>query len=293
VRPAGSGLPLETTAFTDGYHELRVVGIDASPIETQGRVILPIVINNAKQKVELTASAKEARWGESLKLSVAVPGLEGGMVVANGRVIGEFKGEQADVEVKPRQLGSGPVTLVALGVTKDKLARGSSSPVRLEIKPSVPLPSLEQPKQQQFIRGLRLKIARGEAVPVQETQAADWLIKAGVKPGDTFGIEGYFDVPPPARNTVAISAADVAAESVFQFQVRYTGELKVAVDKSLLHDGKDGKDQQIFLPVALAPGLHRVRITGRVGDDGKLQILYGGEGTRSIDGKRFRQLAGQ
>jgi hypothetical protein len=125
-------------------------------------------------------------------------------------------------------------------------------------------------------------------VPVQETRSADWLQKAGVKPGEAFGMEGYFDVPPPAQDTVAASAAEVAAESVYQFQIRYTGNLKLAVDQRLLHEGSDGDHRQIFLPVALAPGLHRLRISAKGASDLKLQLRYGGRGTQSLDGERFR-----
>ena len=97
-----------------------------------------------------------------------------------------------------------------------------------------------------------------------------------------------FDVPPAETDTVASAAADVAAEGVHQFQIRYTGDLKLAVDNQLLHDGKEGDYRQIFLPVALAPGLHRLRISAKAGGNLKLQLRYGGRGTQSLSGEHFR-----
>ena len=291
-RPIGSSLPLDTAEIADGYHELRVVGIDASPIETQGRAIVPVRIENDKHQVDLTVDNPEPRWGDSLVVNVKTPGLAGGVVFANGRVIGQFKGDQGSVKLDPRELGSGPVTMLAHGITADEPPRlPSSSPLEIEIKPNVPLPALAQPKPDQLVQGIRLKTADGKSQPVHETRAPDWLQSAGVTPGKAFGIEGYFDVPPPAKTTVAVSAADVAAQGVRQFQVRYTGDLKLVVDQTVVHDGKAGNGEQIFLPIALAPGLHRLRIAGQAGAEVKLQIRYGGEGTRSIDGKHFRQLS--
>src|SRR5690606_15299038 len=115
-----------------------------------------------------------------------------------------------------------------------------------------------------------------------------WLSKAGVKAGEAYGIDAYFDIPRPARGTIATAAADVERNGLYQFQIWYTGDLKFAVDKKLLYSGKDGDFGQVYVPVALAPGLHRLRISGRAGDDVKLRIRFGGEGTRSLDGKTFR-----
>lgn len=290
-RPAGSAIPFDTSNTIDGYHELRVVAIDESPIETQGRTILPIRINNHDDEVQLTSTAKKARWEEDFQLTVAAAGMSGAMVFANALGIGKLQGGKGTVDVDPRKLGTGPVTISANAFTETKPPRFVQSPsLHVEIEPPPPLPPIPLPAGAQLVRGLRLKTASGASTPVQETRSSDWLQKAGVKPGESFGVEGYFDVPAPARDTVAALAEDVAAQGVYQFQIRYTGALKLAVDGRLLHEGTDGNDRQIFLPVALAPGLHRLRISARPGNDLKLQIRYGGAGTRSLDGERFKQL---
>lgn len=291
-RPAGTTLPFDTDNYADGFHELTVVGIDASPIEAHGRTTIPVLIDNRQHKIEITCGKPEVRWDDPIKLTINAAGLAGGIVFANGRKIEQFRGKDATMDFNARDFGTGPVTIVAVGGTDEKPPRfASSAPLRIVVRPNLPLPALSKPKPDQLVRGLRLKTASSNATPVQETRSADWLAKAGVKQGEAFGIEAYFDVPPPAKDTVAASAADVAAEGVHQFQIRYTGDLKLAVDSLVLHNGKDGKNEQIYLPVALAPGLHRLRIAGRAADSPKLQIRYGGEGTRSLDGERFRQLA--
>ena len=72
---ADGELELDTRKFPDGDVELRVVGIEASPIETQGRAILPVRFNNHDRPIEFSCSAAEsATWGESVHLTASAPG---------------------------------------------------------------------------------------------------------------------------------------------------------------------------------------------------------------------------
>ena len=287
-RPAGTIFTLRTPDFSDGYHEVCAVAITADFLETQGRQVVPVIFNNYQQSVELSVDKQDVRWDETLTLTIKAPGLAGGIVFANGHVIGNFKGEQGDIQVSARELGIGPISFLAVGISNDKPPKATTAkPVRLNIQANVPLPAL---KPQSLARGIRLQTAGQKSVPVQETQSADWLRTAGVKPEEAFALEGFFDVSPAAKNTVARAAADLSSQCIRQFQVRYTGALKLTVDDVVLHEGKEGDDKQIFLPIALAPGLHRLRIAGRAGAEVKLQVRYGGEGTQSINGNQFRQL---
>ena len=290
-RPAGAPLVLDTTSFSDGFHYLSIVGTAANDIETQGRLLLPVTFDNLHHRVEITADKTKAHWNEPFSLIVKTPGLKGGIVVINGVAISQFEGEDEEVSLDSRVFGSGPIKVMAIGLTNEKPQKAIiGKPLAIEIEPNLALPPLPQNNRQRLTRGLKLMIATGQATPVQETRSADWLSKAGVKPNERYGLDGYFTVPPIDRTTVAAKAADVAAQGVHQFQIRYTGDLKIAVDNTLLHEGADGKDQQIFLPIALAPGMHRLRVSGTAGERVKLQIRYGGEGTRSLDGEQFRQF---
>src|SRR6185369_16368093 len=49
----GTPFRLDTTKLPDGYHELRVVGSRADAIETQGRSIVPVTVNNHESAVEM------------------------------------------------------------------------------------------------------------------------------------------------------------------------------------------------------------------------------------------------
>lgn len=288
-RPSGFALPWDTTRMSDGYHELRVVGIESSSIETQGRAVVPVQVNNRQQNVSMTAAAQNARWDRPFRLTVTAAGMAGGVVIANAAAVGKFDGVKGQVKLDAQQLGSGPVILSSTAFTESKPPQiVQSRPIVVQVSPGPPLAAIQLPSTETLARGLLLKTIGGKSVPVQETRSADWLQKSGVKPGEAFGIDAYFDVPAPDESTAAASAADVAAQGVHQFQIRYTGALKLAVDDRLLHDGTKGDYREIFLPVALAPGLHRLRISAKSANDLKLQIRYGGRGTRTLDGQQFR-----
>jgi len=111
----GGRLPLDSTTLADGYHELRVVAIDSAPVETQGRVVLPIATANHGRELVLAADPAEVDLRGSVKLSAVGKGVETITVFAGGRVLGRIDGPVGSIDVPASQLGSGPVTINATG----------------------------------------------------------------------------------------------------------------------------------------------------------------------------------
>lgn len=69
----GERLPLDTTALADGHHDLRVVAIAATDIETQGRRIVPITVSNHGRTLALTVEPRRVRPADTVRVSLAVP----------------------------------------------------------------------------------------------------------------------------------------------------------------------------------------------------------------------------
>jgi hypothetical protein len=270
---AGESLSLDSTQLADGYHELRVVAIESGPIESQGRLVVPIAVENRGRSIEFTASAqKSIAWDEPLKLNAKAPGMVGVLFFHNGRLLGKTRGEEGEVVLNPRLFGSGPVVIEALGI-----ARGGpqeyvrARPMHLTVKPGTALAALK--KTPPLVRGLVLKLAGGKTVPVQETGKPDWLSLDGVREKETYELSGYFDAP---------------LEDIYQFQVWYFGDLKLSVDGHVLHDGRAGDYRQKFLPVPLAAGVHRLVISGKAADRVQIRVAFGGPGALDINGATFR-----
>ncbi|HEX4143256.1 MAG TPA: hypothetical protein VHY91_06880 [Pirellulales bacterium] len=281
-------LTLDTRHLIDGFHELRIVAIAAGAIETQGRAIVTVQVDNHGRTIDFTATAVDqtttpagqsktahrVHWDEPLLLAAKSSGMAEIVFAHNGRVLGRSDSDDAQVKINPRILGTGPVTLQAFGREQGETALGvQSRPIELTIEANRPLPAWRLPRGVTLVRGMELRLAGGKTVPIQETLAPTWLADAGVKPGEAMELEGVFDAP---------------TTETYQFQLWHDGDLKLTVDDSVLYDGTAGTDRERIVPVALAEGLHRLKLVGQAGPKVQLKVLFGGRGTLSLDGLRFR-----
>jgi len=272
---AAAELELDTTVLPDGFHELRIVAIEAGPIESQGRLILPVMVDNQGRSIEFSTSPeKMVRWDQKLVLKAKSPKSAAIGFFHNGRLLGRATGENGEIEISPKLLGSGTVVLQAFGLAmggpQDQVA---ATPITLHVHPSAPLPALRQPAPNKLIRGMLLRAGGGKAIPVQTTRDPAWPSVAGLKPKQAYELEGYFDVP---------------VDDIYQFQVWHHGDLRIVVDNSTIYDGKLGRYNQRFAPVSLSAGLHRLRLQGTSGAQTELRILFGGPGALSLNGALFR-----
>lgn len=128
----GNPVALDTTHLPDGYHELRIVGIRSDPIETQGRHIVPFIVNNHDAPLELKlASTSRVNRLAKLKLSVRQPGATSITIRQNSRDMARVQAESGEVEISATTLGRGPTTLQAFSEGKTPAA---SAPVRILVE---------------------------------------------------------------------------------------------------------------------------------------------------------------
>jgi hypothetical protein len=111
----GGRLRLDTTRLADGHHELRVVAIAATPLETQGRLVVPVTFANHGRSLQLTAAPLRVPAGGTTTLTLEGTEIDGGLVFATGRVLGRFTGPSGTIEVPAAVLGRGRVTIHATG----------------------------------------------------------------------------------------------------------------------------------------------------------------------------------
>jgi hypothetical protein len=131
----GGQLQLDTAGRSDGSHELRVVGICSGPIETQGRLILPVTFNNHGRTMKITSSADRIRLGQKIRLQAEAPGAMAIYFYNNGRVLGQAN-DKGSLVVNSAALGSGPVTIRAIGIGgKGAEKHVLAAPLELTIDP--------------------------------------------------------------------------------------------------------------------------------------------------------------
>jgi len=123
---------VDTAKLPDGYHELRVVAVGAGPIETRGRAIVPIQVNNHGTKIELSVAPQSGvAITDKVHISARQPGATTIVIRHNRREVARLKGESGEVELPAATLGGGPVVLVAESAGEHPAI---SSPVRLNIQ---------------------------------------------------------------------------------------------------------------------------------------------------------------
>jgi len=117
VDSCGSGgrLSLDTTSLADGYHELRVVAIAATAVETQGRLVVPVSFANHGRTLTLAVAPQQMSLAGNVTISLEGEVIDGALVFSTGRVLGRITGSSGTLEVPAVMLGRGRVTIHATG----------------------------------------------------------------------------------------------------------------------------------------------------------------------------------
>ena len=118
--PKDGTLELDTTPLADGYHELRIVAVEAGLIRSQGRVIVPVTTVNHGRTIEVSIAPQgTAPAGAPLVVSAKSPGSTRIAILHNSHLVGSIAGESGRVEIDPAVVGSGPVRLRAVGIVSN------------------------------------------------------------------------------------------------------------------------------------------------------------------------------
>jgi len=265
----------------EGYHELRVVAVSGGPIEERTTTILPITVDTSGRQLAISAPEKgDAPWDQPVRLQAELAGAAEIQFFHNLRPVGAIHGEKGAVEIDPLLLGQGLCRIQCVAVDAAKKPIAVSPFIELRVVPPAPAAAVEPPAEGLSEQGLLLTPEGGAPVAVTDTRRKDWLSAAGVKEGQSFTLEGFFDA---------------SEETVYQFQVRGNVGPVVEVDDRTIHSPKPlllpmneetapAGAAWSFLPVSLAKGLHRLRVTGVGAKDATLEIRFGGRGTQSIGG---------
>ncbi len=272
---SGGSFDFDTRGVPDGAHDITIVANAGDSVGSQGRLTLPVEIRNTEETFSVSApGARERAWDKPIEVTVNQPGAKEILLMANIRIVARLTGDSGKVTVDPRVLGQGPVRLIAVAVregTGSKQIIGK--PIELTINPPAPLRAQSLPAGRALADEIELRI--GKRAPVGAKRAdGDWLTKAGVENGDSFSVEGWFEVP---------------EDDVYQFQLRGGAEIENLTVDGAVQTWPHGKTWW-FVPVHLAKGLHRVNIAGKGTAQSTLEIRFGGSGAQKLDGARFKRL---
>ena len=111
VKP-GSKFVLDTKSLADGQHEIRIVAIDDSAIETQGRWIGNVIVKNGLHAIQLSVSKDQLQKDvQSIDVKITSTDSKPVVVFHNGRELGRVAEGSGNLKIASEKMGGGPVTL--------------------------------------------------------------------------------------------------------------------------------------------------------------------------------------
>ncbi len=189
----------------EGYHEVRVVAVTGGPLEERTTTIVPFTVDTSGRKLAISGPEKgEAPWDRPVRVQAELAGAAEIQFFHNLRLVGVVHGEKGAAEIDPNFLGQGPCRVQCVAVDAAKKPLAVSAYVELRVVPPAPAPAIAPPEEGLTEQGLLLTPEGGAPAAVADTGRKNWLSDAGVKEGQSFTLEGYFDAP---------------EETVYQFQV--------------------------------------------------------------------------
>jgi hypothetical protein len=129
ISPGGS-FSFGAAGIADGYHELRVVAIDNTPVGVQGAWIGLVQVKNGVDAIQMSAAAKRIKLGETLSVEAKSTRKADAEVFHNGRRLGVITGGSGKLTVDTTKLGKGKVQLWAQQSGKPALR---SRPLAIEV----------------------------------------------------------------------------------------------------------------------------------------------------------------
>ena len=277
LRP-GEMWRFDTQNYADGYHELSVVTIESSSIQTQGRVVLPLTVANTESTIR--ASVKPAgtiRWNDPFVVTAEAVGAQEIIVSQNQRVLGRIPGEKGQLDLVADTFGIGPVTLFLAGIPASDESKKVflSKPIHIDIRPPVARSSLAAPPNG-MVPGMALERQNvAGRLSIQKTMPPHWPVEFGLQTHESYVLSGY---------------TQVTKENVYQFQLSVSGDAQLFVNGELIHAKTDDSQPLDYVPVTLKPGWHEVTLRGTLGSKVHLHLAFGGPGAYSVGQRQFHHV---
>jgi hypothetical protein len=273
VESADNRFVVNTAALNDGPHHFAVVAIADDLIQQQGRQSIFVKTKNRDFVVEAELDSSQGiRLGQEITIRGDSPTAAKMMLACQDEVLFTSEGAKAEWKLNTLRLGLGKVVLRVAAATAEG-AIAFSDNLELEILEPLPIPPVGNgPLRGKS--GVAIRWNGGDWRPVKTTGDPGWFSASGAEPNKNFEIEGRFE------------AKDY---ELFQFHFGYEGNLQIELNNRKLHEGADSPFAFHFVPVALSPGIHHVRIKGTTSSGTPtLHLGFGGAGVRGLDMERFR-----
>ena len=193
-KPAGASFVLDTTALADGSHELRVLGVDSTPVATTGRAIAALETSNHGRTAALSAPVASGDLSTRFDLQATAGGgaVSELRLVHGTRVVASAASAPATLSVFGRTLGAGSVRLRLEADFADG-RRALSAPVVLAVADAAAAPGPAAPLASSYTRRARNdQVAIVELASTSDATLASttWTVLSGPVQSQVIGGAG-------------------------------------------------------------------------------------------------------
>jgi tetratricopeptide (TPR) repeat protein len=240
----------DTRTVEDGCHDLRLVAVEDSPIETRSYVRMAVVVNNGHHQVELKGPDTPVALGDEIILSGSATDARRIQIFQGTRVLGaaQVVDGRWSAAVDSRSLGMGKLVLYARASYPDgSTARSCGAVVTIE----PPLRLLAADK-----ADAGYEVGLQAVMHDQADKDHALVIKS---------LNGRFKELRKVEETVAslrlAGEFNVRKSGFYQLALGAQGRLRVKIDgQSKIDNEISGQDEQVFIPLNLDAGWHSLDI---------------------------------
>jgi len=284
----GKSIPFDTRTVADGHHEVRLVAVEATRIETRSSWLGWCRVDNAGRVLKARVRPGAVVLGTAVKFSGRAPKAGRVEVFQGARVLAakDVRGGSWTLDVPSERLGVGqtPVQVRAVYASGPAVV---SPPLQVTVAPPKCLAG--RTTKGLTLGGLRCRVraSGGRTTEVLLSTLDDTrgrsvqrdLKRAGIRKGERLTLEGEFRVKTEGLHHLILNAS---------------GILDLEVDGCVVcKAGKVSVQEQRFFPVALRAGWHALKVDLEVAGPPHLVLHLGGEDvTVPLQGNNIRHPAG-
>ena len=264
--PAGEAFSWDTRTTEDGSHEVRLVAIEDSGIETRSSTRFISRIYNHDRLVEVENVSQPLSYVDSVEITGTAPAAERVEIRHGQRQLGSaaVKDSRWRISLPASKFGMGPVSFFVRANYQDG-SSARSDPVALSIgPPDTLLPAMEDKPQAEGLNAIAYDDKGHEHRLV--IKALDGPLKALRKMNlnvRQLRLDGFFYVAKPG---------------FYQLAVKTSGRIKLSVNEHMLFEKHlSHQDGEGFVPMSLKPGWHKLVIDLEVSGRQFLEIVLAGD----------------
>ena len=240
----------DTRTVEDGCHDLRLVAVEDSPVETRSYRRIAVVVNNRNHQVEIKDPDKPVALGDEITLSGSAADARRVQILQGTRVLGTAQVEAGrwTTVVDSQSVGMGRVSLYARASYQDgSTARSCGAAVTIE-------PPLHLLATDKADAGYEVGL---QAVMHDKADKDHALV---IK-----SLNGRFkELGRDEEKVVSLRLAGefkVGKSGFYQLALGTRGRLRVKIDgQSKMDNDISGQDDQVFIALNLDAGWHRMDI---------------------------------